>query len=238
MMITSFDISNVKVLRDEIEAALAPLLVRHGLKLNINGVTYARNGGDMNIRLKFVTVNTVPESVNSVHVPGFTNEDMGKVFSMQGTQYRITGFNPRKPKNSVVLERIRDKKVFIAAPHDVLNCLNRQVASTTSVVEPITHISVSTHPGDWDKRVDETFDAYMKRTEDQLEVLSGKIIKFPVADGYAIYHVLSVSPVRLEHVPYGDAWQIPSAHIRGLTPVDIQRLLDKEANLHKLFGKK
>jgi len=48
----------------------------------------------------------------------------------------------------------------------------------------------------------------------------GILLAFPVADGYAHYRVSKASPLTLQHVPYGDAWRIPAAHIRGLRKVD------------------
>jgi len=48
----------------------------------------------------------------------------------------------------------------------------------------------------------------------------GILLAFPVADGYAHYRVSKASPLTLQHVPYGDAWRISAAHIRGLRKAD------------------
>lgn len=52
--------------------------------------------------------------------------------------------------------------------------------------------------------------------------LVGKIISFPVADGAALYRVEKVRPLSLSLIPYGDAYQIPSAHMKGLSLLDIR----------------
>lgn len=49
----------------------------------------------------------------------------------------------------------------------------------------------------------------------------GFILDFPVADGYAHYLVVEVKPLTLSHIPHGDAWTIPAAHIRGITLDDV-----------------
>jgi hypothetical protein len=69
-------------------------------------------------------------------------------------------------------------------------------------------------------------------------VIEGAILKFPVADGYALYLVTKDSKrgVELKHIPYGDAWQVHPALIRGLTRKDIVRQVEGERRLTKLFA--
>ena len=61
-------------------------------------------------------------------------------------------------------------------------------------------------------------------------------IKFPMADGYAVYQVVSVKPPVLKHVNIGDGYQITAAYVRGLSSKDIQKMLDAEAALKEIFG--
>lgn len=49
---------------------------------------------------------------------------------------------------------------------------------------------------------------------------SGKEVHFPVADGSAVYVVLSMKPCKLIHVPLGDAYSFP--YIDRLTSTDIR----------------
>jgi acetoacetate decarboxylase len=51
------------------------------------------------------------------------------------------------------------------------------------------------------------------------------VIQIPHADGFACYLVVSESPLVLQHVPYGDAWHAPAAHIRGLRKKDIEGMI-------------
>lgn len=44
--------------------------------------------------------------------------------------------------------------------------------------------------------------------------LTGEIIRFPVADGYAQYMVMDGT--KIMHLPLMDAYSIPAAHARGL----------------------
>ena len=89
--------------------------------------------------------------------------------------------------------------------------------------------------GEWDMRPDEPMEAYLRRTDEALAELEresgrvdieagevvGLVVKFPVADGHAVYRVSRASPLTLQHVPFGDAWRVPPAHIRGLRKSDI-----------------
>jgi len=62
----------------------------------------------------------------------------------------------------------------------------------------------------------------------------GKIIRFPVADGYAQYMVASMRPIELLHLPIGDAWQYQHAHL--LTVKEIQKNIEAEEALNEFFN--
>lgn len=89
--------------------------------------------------------------------------------------------------------------------------------------------------GEWTMRPGEPMEAYIRRTDEALAELEresgrvdieagevvGLVVKFPAADGHAVYRVSRASPLTLQHVPFGDAWRVPPAHIRGLRKSDI-----------------
>lgn len=64
----------------------------------------------------------------------------------------------------------------------------------------------------------------------------GEIIKFPVADGYAMYMVASMKPAELVHLPLMDAWEFQYVHL--LTAKEIQEKIDQEKAMEKLFASK
>ena len=68
--------------------------------------------------------------------------------------------------------------------------------------------------------------------------LKGALLRFPVADSYAEYIVVSNRPLTLAHIPAFDAWQIPAAHMRGLSRADILHQLKAAKILHILFKNK
>ena len=51
----------------------------------------------------------------------------------------------------------------------------------------------------------------------------GYIWSHQVADGFAFYRVKSTRPLTLEHIPYGDGYRVPEAHVRGLRMSDLAR---------------
>lgn len=83
----------------------------------------------------------------------------------------------------------------------------------------------------------ESIDAWWRRTEARFKELQaaadavpkgkvvGRLVSFPIADGFAIYRVAKEVPLELQHIPVGDCRAIPSAHLRGLRLVDVRRLL-------------
>lgn len=69
--------------------------------------------------------------------------------------------------------------------------------------------------------------------------LTGNVVRFPIADGYAQYMVAE-SPKKtvLIHLPIHDAWNIPEAHARGLLKSDIAYMVERDAKFRDLFGSK
>lgn len=66
--------------------------------------------------------------------------------------------------------------------------------------------------------------------------IAGSIVTFPVADGMATYVVWETNPASLIHVPMGDGYAIPAAHIRGLRASDLREMVDSRKALDNLFG--
>ena len=76
----------------------------------------------------------------------------------------------------------------------------------------------------WIRRTDKTL-AGLERESERVDIDAGEVVglvlMFPAADGHAVYRVSKASPLTLQHVPFGDAWRVPPAHIRGLRRQDI-----------------
>ena len=104
----------------------------------------------------------------------------------------------------------------------------------------MARLAKNPYPGNWEFNAKEGFDEYFKRTQAMLDKIpSDKVIQFPVADGSAMYFVkFTKTSVTLQHIPFGDAWQIPAAHIRGLRKVDVEQMIDRTAGLKKLFAER
>ena len=64
----------------------------------------------------------------------------------------------------------------------------------------------------------------------------GEEIKFPVADGYARYLVVSSKPVGLLHLPLGDAWDFQYAN--RVTKADIAQQIEANKRLAEMIAKK
>jgi len=105
-----------------------------------------------------------------------------------------------------------------------------------------------TYPGEWRYQVGEDWRAYDARTDkmfaeliarseqvDLATTLVDVVVRFPIADGFAHYIVTADRPLTLQHIPVGDAWTIPEAHLRGLRAQDIRRDAERDRHLAKLF---
>lgn len=81
----------------------------------------------------------------------------------------------------------------------------------------------------------ETVAAFCKNRNPNKEHV-GKVIRFPHADGYAIYMVASLRPVELIHLPLGDAWEYPYVH--RLSMSDVLEEINRQEALERIFSKK
>lgn len=104
---------------------------------------------------------------------------------------------------------------------------------------------------DWEWKNDVDVDDYFKKITKELNRLheisekidlegdlTGVMISFSVADGRAFYRVAKDNPLSLEHIPFGDAWEIDAAHIRGLRKQDIIKMTKSARAITKLFSSK
>jgi hypothetical protein len=70
------------------------------------------------------------------------------------------------------------------------------------------------------------------------EIPVEKLYSYPVADGRALYYIVSMSPLVLQHIPFLDAYQLPMAHIRGLRREDVEQHIQFEKNIREVFSEK
>ena len=91
----------------------------------------------------------------------------------------------------------------------------------------------------------ETYDnnikTYMENVKEYLNELgyntpeTGKVIRFPVGDGYAEYMVASLKPAVIVHLEIGDCWQFQYDYL--LTAKEIKQELERSKALEALFSK-
>lgn len=68
--------------------------------------------------------------------------------------------------------------------------------------------------------------------------LVGEVVRFPIADGYAQYMIMSHRPLSLIHLAIHDAWSIPEAHARGLRLSDLRGQVEADRRWKELFAAK
>ena len=66
--------------------------------------------------------------------------------------------------------------------------------------------------------------------------LIGRVIKFPVADGYAMYMVAGIKPVELVHLPLLDGYQCEFAEL--MTAAKVKEMVERDDRMKELFSKK
>lgn len=91
--------------------------------------------------------------------------------------------------------------------------------------------------GSWNdqqKKLDELLEKSHNLPEG--EIIDG-VISFQVADGYAMYRVVSMKPLKVQHIPFGDSYRVDNMTIRGMRLKDVKDILARERALYQLFAK-
>jgi hypothetical protein len=83
----------------------------------------------------------------------------------------------------------------------------------------------------WDETIKPSLERFA-RTGDPL----GCVLRFQVADGFALYQVTSLDPLTLTHVRYGDSWEIEPWAIRGLSLTDVKNHLQADYRMEQMFA--
>jgi hypothetical protein len=103
------------VITKDVVAALKAVGDKHGVAIAAGGGQYSNNstgvvklsltaiGGDSRLARDFKTY---------ASTFGVKPEDLGRTFRSRGTEYKVTGINPGRPKFPFAVERVSDGKVF------------------------------------------------------------------------------------------------------------------------------
>lgn len=103
------------------EKALKELAESYGVAITYKGGTFARDGGDATIKYELTAPNPVTGAYETAaakdfaklaHAFGLKPTDLGTVFTVRGTEYRITGLKATRPKFPICAERVKDGKAF------------------------------------------------------------------------------------------------------------------------------
>lgn len=100
-------------------------------------------------------------------------------------------------------------------------------------------IPVEYSAGNIDGQMEHAFSELRERfREEDDHPLVGKVLNFPVADGYARYMVKSVAPkLMLIHLNVLDGYTVHPAMLRGLILTDVMEMCEREDRLRELFTK-
>lgn len=118
--ITKFNKRNLTAIFAEVEAALAPIAERHGIKLERKRCSYRED--ELPVAFQFITVELDGEGnamdsrakdfVKYADLYGLSKDDFLAEFRSNGTLYRITGFKPRASKYPVLAEDVKTGKTY------------------------------------------------------------------------------------------------------------------------------
>lgn len=120
MTIKNLDRAAMRILSDEINAALAPLAQQHGITLRIGRGTFAGAYAKFTLDVATLGTNGVPATQEAVALGslgdayGLEGVQVGACTIIRGVEYRVVGLNAKARKAPVNLERVSDGTTFKA----------------------------------------------------------------------------------------------------------------------------
>ena len=104
--VTRFDRSVCNLIGPEILEAIEPIAQKYGLKVTQKGGTYATY--KWTTKFELVAPEGAAENDSKTARMFGAKFDVGFEFRDKGQTYRVTGFNPKRPKNDIELIRVSD----------------------------------------------------------------------------------------------------------------------------------
>lgn len=83
--------------------------------------------------------------------------------------------------------------------------------------------------------IETSYDDPKWREKEDAELAKYEIVRFPWADGYALYAVVKENPLTLQHIKVGDGYQVPAFYIRGFSKADLAGHRARTKMIGKLF---
>ena len=104
--VTSFDRSICNLIGPEIVEAIKPVAEKYGLEVTQRSGTYATY--KWTTKFELVAPEGAAENDSKTARMFGAKFDVGFEFRDKGQTYRVTGFNPKRPKNDIELIRVSD----------------------------------------------------------------------------------------------------------------------------------
>ncbi|MFA6569974.1 MAG: hypothetical protein WCT77_01920 [Bacteroidota bacterium] len=121
-MIKQFDRTNLKVLRQEIDNALASVAKKHQIALSLGAISFS--GEEFHTKLQAVIQSGNASGMSVKEIQAIKNvktygdmynvkeTDLNKMFTYAGKSYKFVGLMPSRPKYPVVGQDVRTGKKF------------------------------------------------------------------------------------------------------------------------------
>lgn len=123
MTIQTFDRSNLKTMRAEMDAALKTISEKYGVNFELGNIKFSSNEFSLKLSASIgnAKVENKAEKLEAnfklyAKFYGLVPEDFNRKFTHRGTEYKIVGFDTKKRKNNIILERTSDGKSFMGSP--------------------------------------------------------------------------------------------------------------------------
>ena len=110
-----FNKKGFEVFRTDVQAALKEVAEKHGVTIDPGKITYS--DFDFTMQLKVVKNDGNVDGKKALFeqqcvVYGFEKSDYEREFSLNGKRFKLTGFNPKSPKNCCSIYCMTDGKQY------------------------------------------------------------------------------------------------------------------------------
>ncbi len=247
-------------IRADLVAAHKAVEAKYGITLSLGGMRYEADGSKFVATMEAV-VGSAEEAAKREFLKlapmcGLSEGDFGREIAIGRQTYKIVGMEAgRRGGAKVQITRQPDGKRFAAPIEQVKESLGKaagspvstpvaSTAATDSLQEMLSLIDSmgKAQPGPEFmaglRREDEIFKK-VQALSDQNAGPVGKLLKFQVADGHALYLVTKVDSryAHVRHIPFGDAWNFNGVVNGKLDRRVAEQNIAQQAAMARLFSK-
>lgn len=115
------DLTLLKTLRAEIDAAMIEIGAKHGLKIALGNAKYTKANAEFKLNVANIADDGLVETKEMVALKLQYPELVNKIVLVSGKEYQIVGYRTKSPKKPFLAKEVKSGKLWVLSPQHLVN---------------------------------------------------------------------------------------------------------------------